>query len=176
MNTFSINFLIEKIIKSKHRESGDFPGHDEIIVFLEENHPEAVQKYVDTHRRSLLGGAVTRQMAMQRNALRHTSLATRLMDGTADAVFDINQFWATPFFVPGSREWKTLGLLTGPDHGLIADKYEVAAVAVTARGELHRKLQTVVGDSTTEAVYDAPRLLREIDRAYDTQNQLPGGN
>jgi hypothetical protein len=178
MGTYSINPLIEKIIKKMQKESGNgsFPSHEQIVLHLETNYPDAIEKYLNTHRHSLLGGAVTRALTLQRNTLRHTSLATRLADGTADSIFDVKNFWATPFFVPGGTRWKTLGELTGDDHTAIADKYEVAAVAVTARAELHRKLAIEVGDSTTEAVYDPKKLLREIDYAYDTNQQLPGGN
>ncbi len=175
MDRYSINPVIEKVIKTMQRDNGDFPTHEQIVRHLERNFPEAVDKYLTSHRTSLLGGAVTRQMQLQRNSLRHTQLANRLKDGTTSAVFDLKEFWSTPFHVPGGIKWKQLGDLTGADHTLIADRYEFAAVAVTARAELHRNLADVVGISTTKEVYDPKRLMREIDYAYDTTRQLPGG-
>lgn len=176
MDQYSINPVIEKVIKTLQKGNGDFPSHEQIVRHLERNFPEAVDRYLSSHRSSLLGGAVTRQMTMQRNSLRHTQLANRLRDGTTNSVFDLKEFWATPFHVPGGTRWKRLGDLTGDDHTAIADKYELAAVAVTARGELHRKLALEVGASTTESIYDPKKLLREIEYAYDTGRQLLGGN
>ncbi len=170
---YSINPLIEKVIKKLMNGDG-FPSHKQVVRYLEKNHPEAVDKYLTSHRQSLLGGVVTRQLAFQRNKLRKSSLASRLMDGSADNVFDLKTFWATPFYVPG-EDWKTLGELTGDDHTAIAEKYEIAEVAANSRAQLHRRLAEQVGSLTTKEVFDPKKLLREIDYAYDTSKQLSGG-
>lgn len=175
METYSINSLIEKIIKQEHNNNGGFPSHEKVVKILERDYPEAVDKYLSSHRTSLLGGAVTRQLTLQRNQLRKTNLATRLLDGTADSVFDVTNFWATPFYVHKLGIWKTLGELTGPDHAAIAERYEIAEVAAGSRGKLHRRLAAEVGDSTTQEVFDPKRLIPQIDAAYDTSKQLPGG-
>lgn len=173
MTRYSLSSLIEKVIKSKYDSEGDIPSHETVVRFLEANHPDAVDKYLDTHRTSLLSGAVTRTLATQRNALRSTQLATRLMDGSLASVFDLDTFWGTTFFVQGEG-WKTLGSLTGSDHSLIADKYEIGAVAMSSRAELHRHLATKVGSKTTIEVLQPQALMTTIAAAYDTTALIGG--
>jgi hypothetical protein len=96
------------------------------------------------------------------------------LDGSADAVFDLDRFWATVFFVPGDG-WKALGDLTGADHELIADKYELGAIALRARADFHRSVASKVGNSTTKEAFNPRTLMRQIDAAYNTA-ALTGGN
>lgn len=175
MKRYSINPLIEKVIKTKYNENGDIPTHETIVRYLEKSYPDAVDKYLETHRSSLLSGAVTRTLATQRNQLRSTQLATRLMDGTMDSVFDLEQFWGTTFFVQGEG-WKTLAKLTGSDHSIIADKYEVGAMAMSSRAELHRTLAKKVGKKTTIEVLKPQTLMRNISIAYDTSALIGGAS
>jgi len=176
MTRYSINSLIEKIIKNKYDKEGDIPSHEIVVRYLEANHSDAVDKYLATHRSSLLSGAVTRTLADQRNSLRNSELATRIMDGSITSVFDLDIFWGTTFFVSGDGEgvWKTLGSLTGSDHGYIADKYEVGAIAMSSRATLHRDLQTQVGQKTTIQVLKPEILMRKIQTAYDTTALIGG--
>ena len=115
-------------------------------------------------------------MADQRNSLRNSELALRIMDGSTASVFDLDEFWGTSFFVSGDGEgiWKTLASLTGSDHGHIADKYEVGAVAMSSRALLHRDLQKRVGKKTTKEVFKPHTLMRKIEAAYDTSALLGG--
>ena len=169
----TLNALISKIIQ-KNTVDGEFPSHDKIVKILERDYADAVDKYLKSHRRNLLGGAVTRQLAFQRNNLRKSNLARRILDGTSAAVFDVDKFWNTPFFIQGEG-WKVLGSLTGKDHEVIADKYELGAVAMGSRAEFHRELAIQVGNRTTREVYDPKKLLKQISGAYDTA-AITGGN
>lgn len=173
MKMYSISSLIEKVIKTKYDETGDFPTHKAIVRHLERHHSDSVDKYMASHRSSLLSGAVTSTLADQRNSLRRTQLVVRLMDGTTDSIFDLDGFWGTTFFVQGEG-WKPLGSLTGSDHNQIADKYEVGATAFSARARLHRNLAVKVGKKTTQEVFKPRPLLRSISRAYDTPALMEG--
>ena len=138
---YSINPLIEGIIKDEYNRTGDIPTHQRVIKVLEESYPDAIDKYLATHRVSLVSGAVTRTLADQRNGLRNSELAVRIMDGSTTSVFDLDEFWGTAFFISGDDGgWKALESLTGSDHSNIADKYEVGAIAMSSRKDLHRDL------------------------------------
>jgi hypothetical protein len=174
METYSISPLIEKVIATKHDETGEIPTHKWIVRFLEKHHPDAVDEYLTTHRSSLLSGAITRTLADQRNQLRSSQLAVRLMDGTVDSVFDLDKFWSTAVFVQGEG-WKPLESLTGSDHTRIADKYGMGAIALLSRENLHRDLAKKVGKKkTTREVFEAGPLLQMITRAYDTPALMGG--
>lgn len=167
----SIAPTVKKIIKRHLKTHKELPDSHYIVKKLEEDHPELVDKYIQSHRTTLLLGSVTRALAGERNSLRKSQLAERLVSGKADSVFDLEQFWSTAYFVPGSG-WKGLGELTGKDHEAIADKYEVASVAMKARADLHRNLAKKVGGSTTKETFKPTQLIQEIQTAYDTEHQL----
>ena len=170
----NLNPTIQKIIKRHLKEKGELPSTDQVTKELEKKHSHLIEEYMKNHRHALLQGTVTRVMVNERNKLRKSELTKRLVDGTADAVFDLERFWATAYFVPGEG-WKQLGELTGKDHEAIADRYEVAAVAMEARAELHRDLAEKVGSKTTRSVFKPQQLINQIRIAYDTQAQLAGG-
>lgn len=168
-----ISTIIQKIIKAHVREKGELPDSREVTRQLVKQYPDAVERYLNSHRQTLLHGAVTRAMSAERNNLRSSQLMKRLADGTADAVFDLERFWTTAFYVPGNG-WKGLGDLTGRDHEAIADRYELGAVAMSLRAELHRELAQKVGAKTTKDVYKPKLLAQQISMAYDTHSQLGG--
>jgi len=174
---YSINPLIEGIIKDEYSKTGDIPAHERVIKILEKDYPDAIDKYLATHRVSLVSGAVTRTLADQRNGLRNSELAVRIMDGSTASVFDLDEFWGTAFFISGDNGgWKTLGSLTGSDHSDIADKYRVGAIAMSSREDLHRDLAKMVGRKTTIEVFKPHILMRKIESAYDTSALLGGAS
>lgn len=174
---YSINPLIEGIIKDEYARTGDIPAHERVIKILEKDYPDAIDKYLATHRTSLVSGAVTRTLADRRNGLRNSELATRIMSGETASVFDLDDFWGTAFFISGDGDggvWKTLGSLTGSDHSDIADKYRVGAIAMSSREDLHRDLAKKVGRKTTIEVFKPHVLMQKIESAYDTSALLGG--
>lgn len=170
----SIYPTAQKIIKRYLKRNGELPSSEYVARKLEKDHSDLVERYIASHRTTLIKGVITRSMANERNALRQAELTKRLISGVSDSVFDLEQFWSTAFFVPGDG-WKSLGNLTGADHAQIATKYEMLEEASRARAELHRELADKVGDSTTREVFQPTQLVSRIQLAYDTQAQLTNG-
>ncbi len=173
MSKFSLSPIIEKFVMQTYTDTEKIPTHKQIVRWMEKNHPDSVDKYMSSHRAGLLSGAVTRTLAAQRNHLKNSQLAIRLMDGSMDSVFDTDKLWATTFFVPGDT-WKSLGELTSDDHEAIAEKYGVLATASIARADMHRDLAKRIGGGTT-ADLQPRHVVKAINRAYNTQPALTGG-
>ena len=150
---------------------GTIPHARNVAQELLEAHPVEVMEWVTENTETILTQALASWLKDQRRELYKTAQAHRILEGTADDVYDIAAIWIKPFFVPDVG-YKGLGELTGADHSAIGRSRHIQATTHYALSRLHTEMSYKVGLDKTKNVYTPEKVIELFGAAYDTEPLL----